>query len=186
MAIDATKLRRGVRKLGEPPTDSNPELSAPTAVHTHSSGATPTAMAGSGVMAAGPLAETPPPAAAIPPPQAEVMPPLQADVMPPPQAEIPPTRVEFPRIISSAPAGSTGAGRYIDGRSRRRTGRIEQINVKVSSQFNGELRGLADRENILIVEALERALNAYLRLVAAAEASGQTVDQVLDNLRNSP
>ena len=106
--------------------------------------------------------------------------------MPPPQAEIPPTRVEFPRIISSAPAGSTGAGRYIDGRSRRRTGRIEQINVKVSSPFNGELRGLADRENILIVEALERALNAYLRLVAAAEASGQTVDQVLDNLRNSP
>jgi hypothetical protein len=178
MAIDATKLRRGVRKLGEPPTDSNPELSAPTAVHTHSSGATPTAMAGSGVMAAGPLAETPPPAAAIPPPQAEVM--------PPPQAEIPPTRVEFPRIISSAPAGSTGAGRYIDGRSRRRTGRIEQINVKVSSQFNGELRGLADRENILIVEALERALNAYLRLVATAEASGQTVDQVLDNLRSSP
>ncbi len=170
MAIDATKLRRGVRKLGEPPTDSNPELSAPTAVHTHSSGATPTAMAGSGVMAAGPLAETLPPAAA----------------MPPPQAEIPPTRVEFPRIISSAPAGSTGAGRYIDGRSRRRTGRIEQINVKVSSQFNGELRGLADRENILIVEALERALNAYLRLVAAAEASGQTVDQVLDNLRSSP
>jgi hypothetical protein len=63
---------------------------------------------------------------------------------------------------------------------------IEQINVKVSSQFNGELRGLADRENILIVEALERALNAYLRLVAAAEASGQSVDQVLDNLRSSP
>jgi hypothetical protein len=178
MAINATKLRRGVRKLGEPPTDSNPELSAPTAVHTPSSGATPTAMAGSGVMAAGPLAETLPPAAAMPSPQAEVM--------PPPQAEIPPTRVEFPRIISSAPAGSIGAGRYIDGRSRRRTGRIEQINVKVSSQFNGELRGLADRENILIVEALERALNAYLRLVAAAEASGQTVDQVLDNLRSSP
>jgi hypothetical protein len=170
MAINATKLRRGVRKLGEPPTDSNPELSAPTAVHTPSSGATPTAMAGSSVMAAGPLAETPPPAAA----------------MPTPQAEIPPTRVEFPQIISSAPAGSIGAGRYIDGRSRRRTGRIEQINVKVSSQFNGELRGLADRENILIVEALERALNAYLRLVVAAEASGQTVDQVLDNLRSSP
>jgi hypothetical protein len=103
--------------------------------------------------------------------------------MPPPQAEIPPTRVEFPQIISSAPAGSIGAGRYIDGRSRRRTGRIEQINVKVSSQFNGELRGLADRENILIVEALERALNAYLRLVGAAEASGQHVVQVLDNLR---
>jgi hypothetical protein len=170
MAIDATKLRRGVRKLGEPPTDSNPELSAPTAVHTPSSGATPTARAGSGVMAAGSLAATPSPAAA----------------MPPHHAEIPPTRVEFPRITSSAPSGSTEAGRYIDGRSRRRTGRIEQINVKVSSQFNGELRGLADRENILIVEALERALNAYLRLVAAAEASGQSVDQVLDNLRSSP
>ena len=27
MAVDASKLRRGIRRLGEPPTDSNPELS---------------------------------------------------------------------------------------------------------------------------------------------------------------
>jgi hypothetical protein len=82
--------------------------------------------------------------------------------------------------------GIVGAGRYVDGRSRRRTGRIEQINVKVSSQFNAELRELADRENILIVEALERALNAYLKLAAVAEASGHTVEQVLDNIKRVP
>lgn len=154
MAIDATRLRRGVRKLGEPPTDSNPELSEPTTVHTPSSGAAPTAVPASIVMAAGPLTETAPPAAVPPPSQ------------------------------STAPA-PMGAGRYVDGRSRRRTGRIEQINVKVSSQFNAELRELADRENILIVEALERALTAYLRLAAVAEASGHTVEQVLDNIKRA-
>ena len=108
------------------------------------------------VMAAGPLTETAPPAAVPPPSQ------------------------------STAPAPMGRAGRYVDGRSRRRTGRIEQINVKVSSQFNAELRELADRENILIVEALERALTAYLRLAAVAEASGHTVEQVLDNIKRAP
>jgi hypothetical protein len=108
------------------------------------------------------------------------MPPAEA--IPPPQARLPSPRVDPPQSFVPAPAGSTGAGRYIDGRSRRRTGRIEQINVKVSAQFNTDLRGLADREDLLIVEVLERALNAYLRLVAVAEASGQTVDKILDGL----
>lgn len=83
------------------------------------------------------------------------------------------------------PAGSVGAfgkARYPDGRSRRRTGRIEQINVKVSAQFNSDLRGLADRHGHLIVEVLERALDTYLRVIAAAEASGQSVAQILDSL----
>jgi hypothetical protein len=159
MAIDATRLRRGVRKLGEPPTDSNPELSEPTTV-------VPTSI----VIAAGPLTETAPPAA----------------VPPPSQAEIPPKQIEAAQSTAPAPMGNIGAGRYVDGRSRRRTGRIEQINVKVSSQFNAELRELADRENILIVEALERALNAYLKLAAVAEASGSTVEQVLDNIKRAP
>jgi hypothetical protein len=35
---------------------------------------------------------------------------------------------------------------------------------------------------LLIVEVLEHALDAYLRVIAAAEASGQTVGQVLDAL----
>jgi hypothetical protein len=168
MAIDATRLRRGVRKLGEPPTDSNPELSEPTTVHTSSSGAAPTAVPASIVIAAGPLTETAPPAA----------------VPPPSQAEIPPKQIEPAQSTAPPPMG-IGAGRYVDGRSRRRTGRIEQINVKVSSQFNAELRELADRENILIVEALERALNAYLKLAAVAEASGHTVEQVLDNIKRA-
>jgi hypothetical protein len=102
-----------------------------------------------------------------------------------------------PGVVASAPAhareqplshprpsaaDATGTRRYIDGRSRRRTGRIEQINVKVSAQFNTDLRSLADREGFLIVEVLEHALDAYLRVIAAAEASGQTVGQVLDAL----
>jgi hypothetical protein len=84
--------------------------------------------------------------------------------------------------LPAGPADAFGGARYPDGRSRRRTGRIEQINVKVSAQFNADLRGLADRQGLLIVEVLERALDAYLRVTVAAEASGQSVVQILDHL----
>jgi hypothetical protein len=150
MAVDATKLRRGVRKLGEPPTDSNPELSERSLVR---SGAPSGTMPPVGIAS---LPVTAPEHASPPlyPPRPPIQPPL----------------------------GTTGGGQYIDGRTRRRTGRIEQINVKVSSQFNSDLRGLADREGLLIVEVLERALDTYLRVIAAAGASGQTVGQLLDGL----
>jgi hypothetical protein len=147
MAVDATKLRRGVRKLGEPPTDSNPELSEHSVVR---SGA--------------PSGTTPPVAIASPPVTA-------------PEHTSPPLHPPRPPIQPPL-----GKGQYIDGRTRRRTGRIEQINVKVSSQFNSDLRALADREGLLIVEVLERALDTYLRVIAAAGASGQTVGQLLDSL----
>jgi hypothetical protein len=164
MAVDATKLRRRIRRLGEPPTDSNPELSE------HEPRSTQAALAGPvpAPYGVGSPAATPDIPTANPPDAARTAPQVSAD-----QRFLP----------TPAPIGAPGAARYPDGRSRRRTGRIEQINVKVSAQFNADLRGLADRQGLLIVEVLEKALDAYLRVVGAAETSGRSVAQILEGLR---
>jgi len=161
MAVDATRLRRGVRRLGDPPTDSNPELSergAPSSTPTD---------------AGAPLSGTSVESATLP-----QSPPRDPPTLMPQPTEVP----SQPNRIQPLPASALSGVRYPDGRSRRRTGRIEQINVKVSAQFNSDLRGLADRQGLLIVEVLERALDTYLRVVAVAEASGRPVAQILDGL----
>ena len=48
-----------------------------------------------------------------------------------------------------------------DGRSRRRTGRTLQFATKVSWEFDDRLRRIADRDDKLLVEVLELALDAY-------------------------
>jgi len=162
MAVDASKLRRGIRRLGEPPTDSNPELSEqPAPQPAPPNLAEPAPSAGGG-------------AAPIPSPRGG------PTMLAPEPIESAP--LNHAQRLPAGPADAFGGARYPDGRSRRRTGRIEQINVKVSAQFNTDLRGLADRQGLLIVEVLERALDAYLRVTAAAEASGQSVAQVLARL----
>ena len=49
----------------------------------------------------------------------------------------------------------------IDGRSLRRTGRTVQLATKVSVEFDSKLRHIAQRDGLLLVEVLERALEAY-------------------------
>lgn len=48
-----------------------------------------------------------------------------------------------------------------DGRSRRRTGRTLQFATKVSWEFDDRLRHIADRDDKMLVEVLELALDAY-------------------------
>jgi hypothetical protein len=48
-----------------------------------------------------------------------------------------------------------------DGRSLRRTGRTLQLATKVSWEFDARLRQIAQREDKLLVEVLEDALDAY-------------------------
>ena len=164
MAVDASKLRRGLRRLGEPPTDSNPELSEHAAPST--------APANADEPLSGPSVGS----ATLP----QSSPRDSATLMPQPTETPPqPDRIQ---PLPTAPVSALVGVRYPDGRSRRRTGRIEQINVKVSAQFNSDLRGLADRQGLLIVEVLERALDVYLRVVAIAEASGKPIAQILDGL----
>src|SRR5262245_26631778 len=44
---------------------------------------------------------------------------------------------------------------YVDGRSRRATGRNKQLNVKVKREFDTELRALATARKICLGELLE-------------------------------
>jgi hypothetical protein len=48
-----------------------------------------------------------------------------------------------------------------DGRSARRTGRTLQFATRVSPEFDQRLRDIAERDRLLLVEVLERALDAY-------------------------
>ena len=48
-----------------------------------------------------------------------------------------------------------------DGRSLRRTGRTVQFATRVTPEFDVQLRDIAARDRMLIVEVLERALAAY-------------------------
>ena len=49
----------------------------------------------------------------------------------------------------------------IDGRTLRRSGRTIQLATRVSPEFDARLRHIAQRDGLLLVEVLERALDAY-------------------------
>lgn len=52
----------------------------------------------------------------------------------------------------------------IDGRSARRTHRTVQFATRVKPEWDVELRRLAQRDGLLLVEVLERALELYKSL----------------------
>ncbi len=49
----------------------------------------------------------------------------------------------------------------IDGRTLRRSGRTVQFATRVSPEFDERVRRIAMRDGLLLVEVLERALDAY-------------------------
>ncbi len=51
--------------------------------------------------------------------------------------------------------------RRMDGRSARRTNRTLQFATRVRPEWDAELRSLAQRDGLLLVEVLERALELY-------------------------
>jgi hypothetical protein len=53
-----------------------------------------------------------------------------------------------------------------DGRSLRRSNRVVQFATRVTPEFDQRIRTIAEREGLLIVEVLERALDAYERLAS--------------------
>jgi hypothetical protein len=88
-----------------------------------------------------------------PPPAAEASPNLQA-------AETAPSAIS-PKRIRTAETRAGQGGRARDGRSARRTGRTVQFATRVSPEFDEQLRAIAARDGLLLVEVLERALDAY-------------------------
>ena len=60
-----------------------------------------------------------------------------------------------------ASLGPVRGNRLVDARSARRTGRTIQFATRVSLEFDERLRAIAERESLMLVEVLERALDAY-------------------------
>jgi hypothetical protein len=77
----------------------------------------------------------------------------------PPSAEEASHNLHEPEVAPTIPAPAYI--RTVDGRSRRRTNRTMQLNLKVSPEFDSLLREIADREGLLLAEVLEKALNLY-------------------------
>ena len=67
------------------------------------------------------------------------------------------------RIVDPPPAAKSPPAR-IDGRTLRRSGRTVQFATRVSPEFDDRVRQIAMRDGLLLVEVLERALDAYERL----------------------
>src|SRR3712207_3022289 len=68
-----------------------------------------------------------------------------------------PTREETRRNL---PVEAPRAGR-IDGRTLRQSGRTVQFATRVSPEFDERVRRIVMRDGLLLVEVLERALDAY-------------------------
>jgi len=65
--------------------------------------------------------------------------------------------VTAPRRTDTAPPQVS----RMDGRTMRRSGRTVQFATRVSPEFDGRIRQIAMRDGLLLVEVLERAVDAY-------------------------
>ena len=131
---DVTKLAARRKGFGAPPSldEASNNLSAP-----ETAPATPAALEQPSLEAS---SAKPAPAAKSPqtaPPHAKSAAAEPLQVLPPP------------------PAASR-----IDGRSLRRTNRTLTLATRVTPEFDARVRAIAQREGIMLVEVLERALDA--------------------------
>lgn len=60
-----------------------------------------------------------------------------------------------------APAAHPPLTKRIDGRSARRSNRTVQFATRVTAEFDDRIRAIAARDGLLLVEVMERALEAY-------------------------
>jgi hypothetical protein len=94
-----------------------------------------------------------------PPPADEASPNLRAPETAPSPA---PVAADLPPLRPVSETPPSGQGAYPrDARSARRTGRTLQFATRVSPEFDQRLREIAGRDRLLLVEVLERALDAY-------------------------
>lgn len=93
-----------------------------------------------------------------PPPQHEA----RTDLAPePPRTALPsPESTAAPQAPRLTAAAASQHSR-MDGRTMRRSGRTVQFATRVSPEFDKRIRQIAMREGMLLVEVLERALDAY-------------------------
>ena len=93
-----------------------------------------------------------------PPPQDEA----RIDLAPePPQAALPSTRSAIALPSPRSTEATAPQPSRMDGRTMRRSGRTVQFATRVSPEFDERIRQIAMQEGLLLVEVLERALDAY-------------------------
>ena len=97
-----------------------------------------------------------------PPPPTEASTNLQQ----PEVAPAPPPYPAFDGPAARKPPLETVRYHRRDGRSLRRSNRVVQFATRVTPEFDQRIRAIAEREGLLIVEVLERALDAYERLAS--------------------
>ncbi len=84
---------------------------------------------------------------------------LRSKLGAPPSPEEASPNLAAPEVAPAAPPVEERRRR--DGRSARKTHRTVPFATRVSPEFDNRLRDIADRDGLLLVEVLERALDAY-------------------------
>ena len=97
-----------------------------------------------------------------PPPPDEASGNLEAPEVPPPAVlEMAPAPAAPVRTAAPArPRAGQGAPKR-DGRSMRRTDRTVQFATRVTPAWDEQVRQIAERDRLLLVEVLEKSLEAY-------------------------
>ena len=79
----------------------------------------------------------------------------------PPPMEEASTNISSPEVAPTPLTPVPGQAKRVDGRSARRSHRTLQFATRVRPDWDAELRALAQRDGLLLVEVLERALDLY-------------------------
>lgn len=79
---------------------------------------------------------------------------------PPPMEEASPN-LQAPEHAPAHAAPTPASPQRMDGRSARRSNRTLQFATRVSPAFDERIRAIAARDGLMLVEVLERALDAY-------------------------
>lgn len=85
----------------------------------------------------------------------------KSSLPPPPAIDEASLNLEAPEHAPAAPVSALSPKQRVDGRTLRRTNRTIQLATRVTAEFDERLRSIALRDGLLIVEVLERALDAY-------------------------
>lgn len=75
--------------------------------------------------------------------------------------EVAPFSSHVPMPTRRGEGTTTTAHRAPDGRSLRRSGRTLQFATRVSPEFDAKLRRIAERDDLLLVEVMEKSLDLY-------------------------
>lgn len=97
-----------------------------------------------------------------PPSEDEASPNLSApEVAPASAEELPASATPSPQTEVRIEKAPREYRREVDGRSARRTNRTVQFATRVTPEFDERIRQIAQRDNLLLVEVMERALDSY-------------------------